>query len=96
MGRLADHGKNILVFPEGERSRDGTLLPFQQGLGIMVRDLGIPVVPVKIAGLERVFPRGAVWPKRGTVRVTFGSPLRFTRESPAEIVDLARSAVEKL
>lgn len=96
MGRLADHGRSILVFPEGERSRDGTLLPFQQGLGIMVRDLGIPVVPVRIAGLERVFPRGAVWPKRGTVRVTFGNPLRLTLESPAEIVALTRAAVERL
>ena len=93
MGKLADHRINILVFPEGERSADGRLLPFQQGLGIMVRELGIPVVPVKIAGLERVFPRGTLWPRRGLVTVTFGEPLRFRGESPGEIVEKARRAI---
>ncbi|MCM2357555.1 MAG: AMP-binding protein [Geobacteraceae bacterium] len=96
MGKLADHGINILIFPEGERSRDGRLLPFQLGLGIMVKELGIPVVPVKISGLEHVLPRGARWPRRGKVTVFFGEPLQFRRESPEEIVETARRAVERL
>jgi len=96
MGTLVDRGMNILLFPEGERSREGTLLPFQQGLGIMIRELGVPVVPVKIRGLETVLPRGARWPKRGTVTITFGRPVHFRGESPAEIVDSARRAVEEL
>ncbi len=96
MGRLVDRGVNILVFPEGERSRDGRLLPFRQGLGLMVKELGVPVVPVGSAGVEKVLPRGGRWPKRGRVTVTFGAPLRFTLESPAEIVAAARQAVESL
>ncbi len=96
MGRLADHGINILIFPEGERSRDGRMLPFKLGLGIMVSELRVPVVPVRIDGLERVLPRGAIWPQRGKVTVTFGSPLRFRSETPAEIVGRARQAVEDL
>ncbi|HEY6871575.1 MAG TPA: AMP-binding protein [Geobacteraceae bacterium] len=96
MGRLADHGINILIFPEGERSRDGRLLPFQLGLGVMVKELGIAVVPVKIAGIERVLPRGASRPRRGKVTVTFGAPIRFCREEPAEIVARARAAVAEL
>jgi long-chain acyl-CoA synthetase len=96
MGRLADHRMHILVFPEGERSQSGALLPFQQGLGVMVRELGVPVVPVKIAGLEKVLPRDARWPRRGRVTVTFGRPLRFRDEKPDEIVARARAAVEEL
>jgi long-chain acyl-CoA synthetase len=96
MGRLVDQGENILVFPEGERSRDGSLLPFQPGLGIMARELGTPVVPVRIDGLTRVLPRGASWPRRGKVTVTFGEPLTFTRESVEEIVGRARQAIEAL
>lgn len=96
MGRLVDRGMNILIFPEGERSWDGSLLSFQQGIGVMVRELGIPVVPVKIKGLETVFPRGATWPKRGHVTVIFGKPIHFRGESPAEIVDRARRAVQEL
>ncbi|GAB7026400.1 AMP-binding protein [Geotalea toluenoxydans] len=96
MGRLVDSGHNILIFPEGERSIDGRLLPFQRGLGIMVKELDIPVVPVKIEGIEKVLPRGASRPKRGRVTVTFGSPLYLSREEPDKIVEMARGAVERL
>jgi long-chain acyl-CoA synthetase len=96
MGRLADENRNILLFPEGRRSCDGQMAPFQQGLGIMVKELCIPVVPIRICGMEKVFPRGARWPKRGKVTVIFGKPLYFTQESPAEIVEIARAAIEGL
>lgn len=96
MGKLVDRGVNILVFPEGERSVTGELLPFQQGLGLMVKELDVLVVPVKIRGLEKVFPRGALWPKRGSVILTIGSPLRFGLESPSEIVEIARKSIEEM
>jgi long-chain acyl-CoA synthetase len=96
MGRLADAGVNILIFPEGGHARDGTMQPFQLGLGIMVKELGIPVVPIKISGTGQVLPPGASFPKQGRVTVTFGKPLQFRFEEPAEIVEQARQAVEKL
>ncbi|MBC7962124.1 MAG: 1-acyl-sn-glycerol-3-phosphate acyltransferase, partial [Steroidobacteraceae bacterium] len=96
MGRLADAGINILIFPEGGHARDGQMQPFQLGLGIMVKELGIPVVPIKISGTDRVLPPGASFPKAGKVTVTFGEPLHFRYEEPAEIVEIARQAVEKL
>jgi long-chain acyl-CoA synthetase len=96
MGRLADAGINILIFPEGGHARDGTMQPFQLGLGIMVKELGIPVVPIKISGTGQVLPPGTNIPKRGRVTVTFGAPLRFRFEEPAEIVEKTRRAVENL
>jgi long-chain acyl-CoA synthetase len=96
MGRLADAGVNILIFPEGGHARDGKMKPFQLGLGIMVKELGIPVVPIKISGTGQVLPPGARFPKRGRVTVTFGKPLRFRYEEPVEIVEKTRQAVEKL
>lgn len=96
MGRLADRRLNILLFPEGARSGDGRLLPFRRGMGVMVRELSVPVVPVRIVGMEKVMPRGAAWPRRGTVEVRFGVPLVFGMESPEEIVERARRAVEEL
>jgi long-chain acyl-CoA synthetase len=96
MGRLADAGVNILIFPEGGHSMDGKMQLFQLGLGIMVKELGIPVVPIKISGTRQVLPPGASFPKRGQVTVTFGKPLRFRYEEPAEIVNKMRQAVEKL
>lgn len=96
MGRLVDHGIGILVFPEGERTQDGRMLPFRRGLGVMVQELAIPVVPVRIDGLERVLPRGARWPHRGRVVVTFGEPLRFAGQSVDAIVEQSRAAVTSL
>jgi len=96
MGRLTDAGVNILIFPEGGHARDGKMQPFQMGLGIMVKELGIPVVPIRISGTDRVLPHEATFPKQGKVTVTFGEPLRFRFEEPAEIVELTRQAVERL
>lgn len=96
MGRLADRGCNILLFPEGERSRDGHLLPFRRGVGIMVSELAIPVVPIHLSGVEQVLPRGASWPRRGQVIVRFGRPLHFRGEAPEEIVRLVQHAVATL
>jgi long-chain acyl-CoA synthetase len=91
-----DHGISILVFPEGERTRDERMLPFRRGLGVMVQELAIPVVPVRIDGLERVLPRDANWPRRGRVVVTFGEPLRFAGQTVDAIVEQSAAAVASL
>jgi long-chain acyl-CoA synthetase len=96
MGRLVDNDYNILLFPEGGHSRDGKMLPFQMGLGTMVRELGIPVVPIHINGTFQILPHDATLPKPGRVTVTFGKPLHFRTEEPAEIVAMTRQAVEML
>ena len=96
MGRLVDSGINLLIFPEGGHSKDGTMQPFQPGLGIIARELGIRIVPVKISGTAQVLGPAARFPARGKVVVTFGAPLIFRFEEPAEIVAKVRLAVEEL
>ena len=96
MGRLADAGINILLFPEGGHSRDGALQPFQPGLGVMTKELGIPIIPVKISGTDLVLPHNARLPRPGRVTVIFGEPLRFRYEEPAEIVEMVQLAVGSL
>ncbi len=96
MGKLIDNKVNILIFPEGTRSYDGKLLAFMDGLGIVVKELQVPVVPVKIEGIEKVFPRGTAIPKRGAVTVTFGKPHCFKQESPSQIVEISKNLVASL
>lgn len=96
-GELLDHGHCPLVFPEGRRSADGALGRFQPGIGLMGVRLEVPVVPVFVEGLFRVFPAGSRWPRRGPVSVTFGEPVRLEpgqgySEAAAEV----RRAVKKL
>ena len=96
MGKLVDNDYNILLFPEGEHSRDGQMHGFHLGLGTMVKELAVPVVPVHINGTFQVLPHGANFPKRGMVTVIFGTPLHFRNEEPAEIVEITRNAVKQL
>ncbi len=85
-GRLMDNGWNILFYPEGARSTDGRLLPFQPGIGLLAKYTRAPIVPVKTDGLFEILPPGKFWPRQGNVTVKIGKPLRFTTESPVEIV----------
>ena len=69
------HGKILLVFPEGSRSRDGGIKEFKKGVGIIARELNIPIVPVAISGTYEMLPSGKLFPKPSHVRVSFGKPI---------------------
>jgi long-chain acyl-CoA synthetase len=78
------HGKILLLFPEGERSIDGTVKKFKKGAPILAQHLGVPVVPVALKGIHEVWPRnrGINWrlvaPWSGhRVSIEFGEPMRF-------------------
>jgi 1-acyl-sn-glycerol-3-phosphate acyltransferase len=45
-----DNGTSLIVFPEGKRTRDGHVQPFQKGIFRIVRDLEVPIVPVSMVG----------------------------------------------
>ena len=51
-------GMILVLFPEGERSPDGTPRKFKKGAAILAHQLGVPILPVAIDGLQRVWPRG--------------------------------------
>lgn len=74
---LLSERHNILVFPEGTRSPDGTLGPFRHGAARLSIEMEVPVVPIGIVGSHRAMPKGRSWPApgRNAVEVRFGSPL---------------------
>jgi long-chain acyl-CoA synthetase len=66
-GEAMDQGYHVLVFPEGHRSAEGKLQPFEPGIGLLAQESDVPVHPVLVEGLK---PRdGNRWPGRGTVAV---------------------------
>ena len=69
------NGKSLLIFPEGGRSFDGELMEFKKGVGILSRELTIPIVPAYIKGTFQALPRGSAWPKFSGITVIFGDPL---------------------
>jgi long-chain acyl-CoA synthetase len=65
-------GKILCVFPEGERSMDGRVRPFRKGVGILAKELRVPVLPAYIAGSFEAWPRGQSWPGIHRLHVRFG------------------------
>jgi long-chain acyl-CoA synthetase len=74
LGDLIADNWSILFFPEGERTEAGEIKPFQPGMGLIAGRLGVPVVPVRLRGLEKVLHRHARWPRPGRVEISFGPP----------------------
>jgi long-chain acyl-CoA synthetase len=68
-------GKNLVWFPEGERSWTGELGPFKRGLGVLLEYHRVPVVPVFVEGTYAAMPRGSALVRPGRITVTFGQPL---------------------
>jgi long-chain acyl-CoA synthetase len=96
IGELASNGTSVLIFPEGVRTATGAIRPFQPGVGMIGARMDLPVVPIRLAGVDRVLPTGAAWPRPGSVSVTFGRPIRLTGEDYAALARQVEQAVRDL
>jgi 1-acyl-sn-glycerol-3-phosphate acyltransferase len=77
-------GDAIAIFPEGERSEDGTLQPAQPGIALLVQKSGVPVIPVAIVGTYEMWPRGRKSFRRVPLTIAFGKPIHFPPAAPRE------------
>lgn len=83
------HGRVLLLFPEGERSIDGTVKRFKKGAPILASHLGVPIVPVALKGIWEMWPRAkpidwryvGPW-RRHRVRISFGPPVTVPPGEP--------------
>ncbi len=76
-GRLLSEPTVYILFPEGGRSRDGAMTPFKPGIGMMVAETSIPVIPCHLAGTFAAFPPDSRFPRPRKVRVRIGTPRTF-------------------
>jgi long-chain acyl-CoA synthetase len=76
-GNLADRRWNVLVFPEGKTTENGDMLSFRSGIGLLARQLNIPVVPIYLHGLYNLKLRERIFARPGQVQATIGAPVRF-------------------
>jgi 1-acyl-sn-glycerol-3-phosphate acyltransferase len=68
---------NLILYPEGTRSRDGEIQPFKKGAGLFAVDPGVPVVPAHIEGAHNILEKGRFMPRPRPITVHFGEPIRF-------------------
>ncbi|HKF77690.1 MAG TPA: lysophospholipid acyltransferase family protein [Candidatus Dormibacteraeota bacterium] len=94
---LLKSGWNLLIFPEGTRSLDGRLLPFQPGVGHLAGEARAPVVPIHVKGTHRVMPKGRRYFLPAPVEVRIGKPLSPEQgEASRAFARRAEQAVQEL
>jgi 1-acyl-sn-glycerol-3-phosphate acyltransferase len=73
--RYLENGMNVMIFPEGTRSEDGTLLPFKPGAFKLAVETGTPVLPIAVSGSARGMPKGSPWVRPATITVRILEPV---------------------
>ena len=98
------HGKVLVLFPEGERSMDGTVKKFKKGAPILAQHLQVPIVPVAIKGIHELWPRNRPFnwrlalPWSGhRITIEFGEPMAFAEgENYADATARLRERVNEM
>jgi len=85
--RVLEKGHLLGVFPEGERSWDGQMLPFKKGTLRLMLASGKAVIPVGVSGSYELMPRWAHSIKRVPVRINVGKPIWFASISIVDQTD---------
>ena len=76
LAEVLKKGKNIMIFPEGTRSRTGKLGNFKKAFAILSKELNVPIVPVSIKGAFEALPRGSVFPRPWKkINIKFHNPV---------------------
>jgi long-chain acyl-CoA synthetase len=96
IGEVTGDGFSVLIFPEGVRSDSGDIKPFRGGIGMIGARLGLPIVPVRIEGVDRVLHTSWKWPRPGRVSVTFGPAIRLSGDNYADLAKQVEQAVRDL
>jgi len=96
---LLKAGQALIIYPEGTRVESGVLAKPEPGAGFIAQKAGCPVLPVALTGTRECLPKGAWWPRRTKVTITFGKPFlvlqkradgrRVTHEEASDAIMLA-------
>ncbi|HSK45330.1 MAG TPA: AMP-binding protein [Candidatus Binatia bacterium] len=89
------HGQNLALYPEGERSVDGTPKKFKKGAAILSANLKVPIYPVALEGFYDAWPRSKRLPRLAKLRVQFGDPI-FPPETMTNPEETYKQITEEL
>jgi len=89
-------GCSVIIFPEGTRSKDGTIHPFKKGGFILAIKGGIPVIPTVIQGSQHVTPPGDKMIYPGTILIRFLPPIEAGSYSYDARNDMIRDVQQRV
>jgi 1-acyl-sn-glycerol-3-phosphate acyltransferase len=96
--RLLKAGEAVMIFPEGERTIDGRVGRFKPGAFRLAASLGVPVLPVTIAGGHEAWPPGPLLPRPRRIAITY-HPLQYAdpalppRAAARELAERTRTVI---
>ena len=96
IGELTDLGYCLVIFPEGKLTDHGEIAPFRPGVGMLASRLNVPVVPIRIEGLDKVLHKTWRMAVPGRVRVFIGKPLRLEGDDSAALAGMVEDALRSL
>jgi long-chain acyl-CoA synthetase len=96
IGELISQGMSVLIYPEGRRTNTGEIGRFLPGVAMIGSRLEVPVVPVRLDGLDRILHHTWKFPKRGRATVSFGAPMSLKGHDYAALVQEIERAVTAL
>jgi 1-acyl-sn-glycerol-3-phosphate acyltransferase len=92
---LLDDGWNLLLYPEGTRSRNGVPGRIRRGAAVLAANHGLKIVPIRVTGTREAMPPGKIWPKRlrgvpvsrrHRITVSYGEPINPTPDT-AQLIE---------
>jgi long-chain acyl-CoA synthetase len=96
IGEVLESGYSVLIFPEGRRSEKGEIDRFRPGIGMIASKLDVPVVPVRVEGLDRILHHTWKMAKPGRARVAFGEPIHLGGDDYEALAKRVEDAVRSL
>jgi long-chain acyl-CoA synthetase len=96
IGDLSNDQWCLLIFPEGIMTDAGEIKPFQPGVGMMASKLGVPVVPIRIRGMDHVLHKSWRMARPGRVDIAFGPALQLEGGNYQALAKKAEDAVRAL
>jgi 1-acyl-sn-glycerol-3-phosphate acyltransferase len=93
---MKEDGIDYGIFPEGTRSRDGSLLPFKSGAFVTAKRADAPIAVFSLQGSEKAWRVFSLRPAHVLLRLEEIIPVETVREkTPEELADMARAIIEK-
>ena len=83
-------GTSVIIFPEGTRSKDGSLQDFKAGAMVLAIKSGVDIVPVAISGTHAILPKGKLLVNPGKVLIRMGKPIEMKTYGAKDKHDLAK------
>jgi len=96
--RKIREGKSVMSFPEGTRSKDGTIKAFKKGMFHLALQAEVPIVPITIIGASEIMPKRSLKINPGRITMIIDRPIdvtAYTEDSRPELIARVRSVIMK-